>query len=382
MFIVKYITVHVHYKILHRMVNTQLQANTDKSVQLSVVHSMIVKRFPTSNVSVTAVSHLIQDVFPNARLKQCAKERALFVVDIELKHPSGMVSSLPVPVMDSSAFQPSTSSLSEGTQITELLLELERERELRVALEYEVETLKRKIQAGSDAESAEEYQQQLHSEIDSVVCSRQMQHVRHGPDTVEHFNEFSMSNVIAELQASCPHVYKLIQQLGTTMRNANDGEVSGEERKGVMAICTLLNARSARVKGMQLMVSLMLVARGAGRQVYMYTYIRTNMHSNDVKYTIVHFQAMTLLNHAGVCMSYSATWEHLLDLTQQANLLSKIQSGHWILAYDNLNVHCSIRHERQGDLYGNAYNVRTCTHTSTCTILKQNYIHTCIILCI
>ena len=54
---------------------------------------------------------------------------------------------------------------------------------------------------------------------------------------------------------------------------------------------------------------------------------------------------MTLLNHAGVCMSYTAT------LPQQANLLSKIQGGHWIWAYDNLNIHRSTRHERQGKTY-------------------------------
>lgn len=59
-------------------------------------------------------------------------------------------------------------------------------------------------------------------------------------------------------------------------------------------------------------------------------------------------QAMTLLNHAGVCMSYSATWEHLLFLTQEANFLSKVQTGHWIWAYDNLNVHRVCRHERKG----------------------------------
>ena len=43
--------------------------------------------------------------------------------------------------------------------------------------------------------------------------------------------------------------------------------IPGEELKGVMALCTLLNAKSVRVKGLQLMISLMLVARGAGRQV-------------------------------------------------------------------------------------------------------------------
>ena len=49
-------------------------------------------------------------------------------------------------------------------------------------------------------------------------------------------------------------------------------------------------------------------------------------------------------------MSYTATWDHLLALTKEANLLSKVQSGHWIWAYDNLNIHLTTRHERQGSI--------------------------------
>ena len=100
-----------------------------------------------------------------------------------------------------------------------------------------------------------------------------------------------------------------------------------------MALYTLLNARSAKVKGLQLMVSLMLVARATGRQVNIQVY--THVHALCIPYMHVVYvhvcvllQAMTLLNHAGVCMNYIATWDHLLALTQQANLLSKIQGGH------------------------------------------------------
>ena len=81
-----------------------------------------------------------------------------------------------------------------------------------------------------------------------MLCSRQM--LLHGPDTVERFAEFSMSAVITELQASCPPLYQLVQQLGCTPRNARDGCLPDEELKGLMAVCTLLNARSARVKGL------------------------------------------------------------------------------------------------------------------------------------
>ncbi len=35
-----------------------------------------------------------------------------------------------------------------------------------------------------------------------------------------------------------------------------------------LSLCTLLNARSARAKGVQLMISLMLVARATNKQVH------------------------------------------------------------------------------------------------------------------
>ena len=148
--------------------------------------------------------------------------------------------------------------------MTELMLELQLERERRATLELELDTLKKRVEGGSN--SVAEYHDHLQSEMNFVVSSRQM--IRCGPDTVEHFENFSMSSVIAELQASCPEVYSLVQRLGSTQRNARDGALPGEELKAVMAICTLLNARSVRVKGVQLMISLMLVARGTGKQVY------------------------------------------------------------------------------------------------------------------
>ena len=138
-----------------------------------------------------------------------------------------------------------TSSLSKDN----LLLELELERSRRIALELENDTLTKTVQAWSvsSVQSTAEYQHIiLSSEIDSAVGSRAM--LLHGPDTVEHFAEFSMTTIITELQNTCPQVYELVQQLGRTQRNARGNTLPGEELKSVMALCTLLNARSARIK--------------------------------------------------------------------------------------------------------------------------------------
>ena len=53
--------------------------------------------------------------------------------------------------------------------------------------------------------------------------------------------------------------------LGDTTRNREDATT--EEVKVVASMCSLLNARSARMNGLQLLVSMMLVARATSREV-------------------------------------------------------------------------------------------------------------------
>ena len=78
----------------------------------------------------------------------------------------------------------------------------------------------------------------------------------------------------------------------------------------------------------------------------------------------VHIQAITSLNHLGVCLSYRQTWDYLKSLVQQCNFTTQIQQGCWLWVYDNLNIHQRIRHERQGS--------ETCIHlTSSITLLVK-----------
>ena len=48
-------------------------------------------------------------------------------------------------------------------------------------------------------------------------------------------------------------------------------------------------------------------------------------------------------------MSYSSTWAYLMKLTQDARYTEQVQAGHWIWVYDNLNLHQTVRHEREGN---------------------------------
>ena len=58
-------------------------------------------------------------------------------------------------------------------------------------------------------------------------------------------------------------------QLGYVHRNRDQDvtTTSVQEIKAVSSFCTLLNARSSRVKGIQLLLSMMLVARSTTKQV-------------------------------------------------------------------------------------------------------------------
>ena len=61
-------------------------------------------------------------------------------------------------------------------------------------------------------------------------------------------------------------------------------------------------------------------------------------------------QVITVLNHAGVCVSYTTAWKYLRQLTIESRYLDIVQDGHWIWAYDNLNIR--VRHERDGNYIG------------------------------
>ena len=89
-----------------------------------------------------------------------------------------------------------------------------------------------------------------------------------GPDSLEHLDSFSLADVIHEVQRSAPKLYTLFCDLGDTNRNARDEMITThEEIKALTSVCVLANARSRRIKGVQLFLSIMLIARAVNKQV-------------------------------------------------------------------------------------------------------------------
>ena len=106
------------------------------------------------------------------------------------------------------------------------------------------------------------------------------------------------------------------------------------------------------------------------------SHIRINMH------TLPFLQAINVLNHAGVCVSYQTAWKYVQQLTTEARYQEAVHSGHWQWVFDNVNMHQRVRHEREGTymyfhvtfrLHTFIY-VYTCTSCVTCIKISYNYL--------
>ena len=116
--------------------------------------------------------------------------------------------------------------------------------------------------------------QSLIKEADMVIaCGNQSSH---GPDNIDDLSEFTIDAVISEFQSYAPSLYAFFQQLGHTSRNPSETSLPVEEMKALMALCTLMNARSNRFKGLQLLLSMMLIARATNKQVHLFFPIKAH----------------------------------------------------------------------------------------------------------
>ena len=88
--------------------------------------------------------------------------------------------------------------------------------------------------------------------------------VFHGPDTVEHFNNFSIDSIVSELQTKAPDVVDLFQMLSKCGQTEDE---KLDQLRTITSLCTLLKGRSICVVGVQLLLTFMLIARATNKQV-------------------------------------------------------------------------------------------------------------------
>ena len=207
-----------------------------KRIKVSDIHKQIEERYATC--SHNKVSELLHKAFPNAKTKIATKSRTMHVFGIE-------------PVSEASSSQHT---------ITEMAALLESERAENRDLQRKIQVLEARIQELEHTSASILAQQADTLPHTSLTAC--------GPDSYEYFHGFSIDGVICELKEQVPDMYTFITQLADVQWNVGPDEVSRTlELKAVTALCTLLNARSSRVKGIQLLLSMMLISRSTSKQV-------------------------------------------------------------------------------------------------------------------
>lgn len=225
-----------------------LDSPAPKHVKVSDIHQQLEERY-TEKCSHHRVAHLIQQAFPNAESKVAGKSRSKHILGIQ-------------PVTNTASLRlegdPSTSTQLSTPQLTKLL---ETERAENEKLHEKIAILEARVHdlmQTTPVNLGQQADQLINKSNTLTAC---------GPDTHEHFYGFSVDRMIHELREQIPDVYALFMQLGDVERNVSSGGTGVEELKAVSALCTLLNARCSRMKGMQLLISMMLIAWSTGRQV-------------------------------------------------------------------------------------------------------------------
>ena len=227
-----------------------------KYVKFSDIHKLIQENFP---------SRIIKEAFPSSQSRHFTTGNRVFGVQLRVP-PVSSTSTLSNPPTELNVNP--VPSLLVTDQSLRQELELERQKNAQLVVKVQgLEAIVRQ-QEHQLENMGELVSVSLASQLDQVVQHTSHQ-ICHGPDSIEHFDAFSVEDVIRELQLDAPDVYQLFQTLGNTQRNKRSGQetYSSEELKVLMSACILLNARSQRVKGLQLLMSIMLVARSTSKHV-------------------------------------------------------------------------------------------------------------------
>ena len=187
----------------------------EKRVKFSDLHEKLTTNFaPHTNVTSNVVSQEIKDTFPGAYTKAVGRSRAKYVFGIER-------------VVAGSECEDVEALWSKVRMLEERIRELEQPDEMNHML--------------------------------TPDCA-----LYHGPNTIEHFDKFSMDSLMEEARTLAPDLYTLLQILGRTERHTpcRDNEIMT-----LTSPCTLLKSRSQKVLGIQLLIGLMLLARSTNKQV-------------------------------------------------------------------------------------------------------------------
>lgn len=165
------------------------------------------------DVSDTQFSKALAKAFPSASTKRMGKQRHTFVLGI-LPTTTTLQHCGPGGEEDPDAGIVGDTVTMQGLQ------------EENCQLRHTNQKLRERVQALESQIKALEQQHSLRTELDRqmyMVMSRGTYTVN-GPDTPEHFSQFSLEAITSELQAHAPDLYKLFMELGDVRRRSQDDD--------------------------------------------------------------------------------------------------------------------------------------------------------------
>ena len=164
----------VNHWIKSRFREVPISGPESSRIKFSDILEEVQHAFPTSNVSSFVVSNATSKEFPMSVGKKVGEKKHKYIYGIEINWEAG---------------GSSTDHLAARVMALEQTLEYEQETKecLLQQLQQQVEELKHQQQTSFSIQRLDDQMQR------PSMCSF------HGPDTVDHFNSFSLDTVIAEL---------------------------------------------------------------------------------------------------------------------------------------------------------------------------------------
>ena len=226
---------------VHKWLKSHYNPTTDdpvaKRVRFSDIREELESNFPREIFSDRSVSDAIKAVFPDTQSRPVGKSRQKHIFGLEKATNTA------------GAADDKLMLLRRIHDLEERVRQLENEKEKVCVLESRVKVLE-----------AERSSFSFSSEFLSLLQPQNA--IYHGPDTIFHFQSFSMDAIVAEIQQSAPHLFGLLK----SMAAAGDGQRL-EEVRVATSLSILLKSQSIKVLGVQLLITLMLLARSTNRQV-------------------------------------------------------------------------------------------------------------------
>ena len=216
-----------------------------KKIKFEHVKNDMIAQFSSKNLSSNDITAAISTAFPNTYSRLSTKSRTKHVFGLEeIMTPT------------------SSGEVQSSSREANLMSENQHLRLQILDQQSRIAELEKQVKEKSALSPS-----QLTSQIDSITLAQYSAY--HGPNTIAHFNDFSIDHLIKEFKEHAPDVWQLVNLLGDTERfSENDDLLSVAQQRTTSIMCSLLKCRSQKTVGLQLLISLMLIARSTSRRVF------------------------------------------------------------------------------------------------------------------